>query len=287
MIPPRKDLAPLFDDVATSITFLFEQGILYERPTCGRCRRPMTRNETRWRCTRSACRGPTKSIFHGSFFEQARLGPNQVLELAYYWICGVPSGALTTITGYSSATIAGYLRYLRELVAFNVKDTQGQIGGPGVVVEIDEAKFGKRKYNRGHRVEGAWVFGGVERTAERRVFAMVVPDRTADTLLTAIRERIHPESIIHSDMWRGYAGISSRLGMEHHTVNHSQNFLDPDTGVHTNTIEGTWNGLKIGIPIRHRTQDLLDDQLLVRIWRRDNVGNEWDAFLECLRNTAY
>ena len=38
-----------------------------------------------------------------------------------------------------------------------------QIGGPGKVVEIDESKFGRRKYNRGRYQEGHWVFGGVER----------------------------------------------------------------------------------------------------------------------------
>ena len=39
-----------------------------------------------------------------------------------------------------------------------------QIEGAEVIVGIAETKLGKRKYNRVHRVEGAWVFGGVERT---------------------------------------------------------------------------------------------------------------------------
>ncbi|KAG2196834.1 hypothetical protein INT46_001751 [Mucor plumbeus] len=35
-----------------------------------------------------------------------------------------------------------------------------------------------------------------------------------------------------------------KKGYKHMTVNHSKNFKDPVTGVHTNTIEGRWNGLK-------------------------------------------
>ena len=34
-----------------------------------------------------------------------------------------------------------------------------KIGGKDVVVEIDESKFGKRKYIVGHRVTWGWVFG--------------------------------------------------------------------------------------------------------------------------------
>ena len=31
------------------------------------------------------------------------------------------------------------------------------IGGSGIIVEIDESKFGKRKYYRAHHVDGVWV----------------------------------------------------------------------------------------------------------------------------------
>ena len=49
-------------------------------------------------------------------------------------------------------------------MAQNLAKNPYKIGGPGIVVELDESKFGKRKDNRGKKVKGAWVFGGVERT---------------------------------------------------------------------------------------------------------------------------
>ena len=36
---------------------------------------------------------------------------------------------------------------------------QGKIGGRGKIIQLDESKFGKRKFNRGRRVEGHWVLG--------------------------------------------------------------------------------------------------------------------------------
>jgi transposase-like protein len=161
------------------------------------------------------------------------------------------------------------------------------IGGEGIIVEIDESKFGKRKYHRGHRVEGAWVFGGVERAPEKRTFVQVVEDRSERTLLQAIRENIHPGSIIHSDMWRGYSGIWRHLNMVHRTVNHSEGFKDPETGVHTNTIEGVWNGFKLATPPRNRVKESLSGHLWAIIWRKENKDNLWEGFLECLKDTAY
>lgn len=48
-----------------------------------------------------------------------------------------------------------------------------KIGGPGIIVEIDEMKFGKKKYNRGHQVIGSWIIGGVERIDEKNFFCNI------------------------------------------------------------------------------------------------------------------
>ncbi|KAG1127369.1 hypothetical protein G6F38_013689 [Rhizopus arrhizus] len=61
------------------------------------------------------------------------------------------------------------------------------------------------------------------------------------------------------DCWKGYKGIDSdpsrNLIVE--TVNHSKTFRDPKTGACTNTIEGTWNGIKRGVTSRHRTASMM------------------------------
>jgi hypothetical protein len=73
-----------------------------------------------------------------------------------------------------------------------------------IIVEIDETKLGKRKYHRGHWVEGVWVIAGVERTGEKRFFAVEVADRTAETIKEILDEYILPGSIIYTDCWKSY-----------------------------------------------------------------------------------
>ena len=42
--------------------------------------------------------------------------------------------------------------------------------GSGVIVQVDECKYRKRKYSRGHIFEGIRILGGVEITHEKNVF---------------------------------------------------------------------------------------------------------------------
>src|SRR3982750_3733849 len=120
------------------------------------------------------------------------------------------------------------------------------LGGEEIIVEIDESKFGKRKYNRGHRVDGQWIVGGFER-GTGRLFLVAVENRTKETLLSVIKQWVKPGTTIYTDYWKSYDCLGDE-GFHHLKVNHSINFVDTVSGAHTNSIEGSWRHAKQFIP---------------------------------------
>jgi len=167
---------------------------------------------------------------------------------------------------------------LREvsLSAFDkLYQEKGQIGGVGRIVEIDESKFGKRKYNRGKHVEGSWLFGMIdidtfENPAPEGNFRLeICPDNKRDenTLLPLILKHMAPGTTIYSDCWGAYNHLEE-YGCIHLTVNHSVHYKDPVTGVHTNNIESNWRLLKRAL--QGSQKELLADHLCeYLLWRRE------------------
>uniref|UniRef100_A0A1X7T5Q5 ISXO2-like transposase domain-containing protein n=1 Tax=Amphimedon queenslandica TaxID=400682 RepID=A0A1X7T5Q5_AMPQE len=89
----------------------------------------------------------------------------------------------------SNSTIVAWCYFARE-VGLTVLERDSQPpGGPGEVVEIDKSKFDKRKFNRGLRVDGQWVIGGIER-GSKRCFMVTVQDRSVATLIPLIKKHI-------------------------------------------------------------------------------------------------
>jgi len=113
-----------------------------------------------------------------------------------------------------------------------------KIGGRNKTIEIDENKFGRRKYHRGHPVKGQWVFDVVERESGK-MFLVPVQDRTAAILKAVMDAWIEPGTTVISDCWGAYRDLDAQ-GYTHRTVNHSNDFVDQRSGAHTNTIESTW-----------------------------------------------
>jgi transposase-like protein len=277
----------LFDE-QKCIKFLFENDILYKPKSCSHCDSSLYYEHKRklYRCNNRQCY-KSVSIYKDSFFANSHLKCSDVMLIGYLWLCKCNYSSIKKMTGHSSNTITSYMKYFRELVISTLEDDNHIIGGEGVIVEFDESKFGHNKYNRGRYISGVWVVGGIERTVEKRCFVQVVQNRTAETLHDIISRHVAPGSIVHTDLWRGYIGISELNNITHGTVNHSQNFVDPNTGVHTNTIEGLWNGIKLNISPRNRTKDAVTNHLLEFIWRKKNKNDPWGGFLHALRTTGY
>lgn len=251
--------------------------------TCGNTATLRT-NRKKFRCTKAECRKEW-SCLHGTFFSRSKLSVHKILFLSYHWLAGATHDYLCTIGGFATHTVTDFFGHLRQLVSDSLEEDDCIIGGDGIRVELDESKFGKRKYNRGHRVDGVWVFGGVEKTEERKVFLGIVERRDAYTLRCLILKHVRRGSIVITDFWRGYLGLEE-LGYVHLRVNHSETFVDDVSGACTNTIEGTWSAVKRMVPIRNRTEDC-GDNLWEFIWRRRAGSDLWKGLLDALGKVSY
>ncbi|PJK08269.1 IS1595 family transposase [Lysobacteraceae bacterium NML95-0200] len=111
-------------------------------------------------------------------------------------------------------------------------------------LEADESYFGPKRI-RGKRGRGAGgktiVFGLLKRGD--CVYTEIVPNASKATLQAIIRGKVDPNSIIHTDGWRGYDGLVD-LGLEKHfRVNHGNNEFVKGAR-HVNGIESFWSYAK-------------------------------------------
>lgn len=178
----------------------------------------------------------------GTFFENSKLSIFQILGFVNLWVDAVPLKVICCQLEIDRSAAVNWSSFCREVVLDAFIANPMKLGGPGKIVEIDESKFGKRKYHRGHHVEGQWVFGGYER-GSGRVFMIAVEKRDANTLIPIIQQWIEPGTTIISDFWKAYDCLNL-AGFKHLKVNHSLHFKDPETGAHTNAIESSWRAAK-------------------------------------------
>ena len=184
------------------------------------------------------------------------------------------------VTG--TETVCDYFNYCREICYNIVADnTEDSIGGEGKIVEIDESKFGKTKNGVGRQIQGQWVFGGICRE-DRKIFLETVATRDSDTLIPIIKSRIRPGSTIISDCWSSYTCLQREEIFKHLTVNHSYNFVDPESGAHTQNIENLWWQIKRSLPSTHCSKSDFWKHLAEYMWRT-MIHPDADKFMSFLQ----
>ena len=134
-----------------------------------------------------------------------------------------------------------------------------------------------------------WVFGLVDTSHQPALGYMeVVNRRDAHTLLPIIQAHTAAGSIIHSDQWVAYRQVQ-QLGnvAAHGVVNHSVDFVDPVTGVHTQHVESYWNRVKTKLKrIRRCHASQLSSYLDEFLWRERHGTSAGEAWLNILADIA-
>lgn len=128
------------------------------------------------RCTWRACR-KSLFIFYNMPFEGTRLSVEIVCEIIKIWREKIEITSISAMLEINRKSVEKVIEKLHSGLEESYDNTPSVIGEPGIIVEIDESKFGKFKYNRGHKVDVVWAFGIVERTPERRIVLVKVDDR--------------------------------------------------------------------------------------------------------------
>jgi transposase-like protein len=220
------------------------------------------------RCSNYKCRR-RHSIWRGTFLESSRVELRVFLRLLYCWINKFTNKQTIKETRFSQTTVCKWFHNFRLACGTILMEESEVIGGPGKVVEIDEAKFFKRKYNRGRRKSNeGWVLGGIERGEGGGCFLVWVPNRSKETLVPIIKKYVRPGTTVYTDCWKSYSKLSEE-GFDHAMVNHSVEFVSSaDENIHTNKIEGTWKHAKRSIPETGTSRRMLESYLLAFMYRK-------------------
>lgn len=120
------------------------------------------------------------------------------------------------------------------------------------IVEVDETYLGgswknKRRSTRakgskrGRGTSKQAVFGILCRNG--KVWAEVVPNVEANTLLPLLRKRVMTGTVVCSDTFTSYTGIAAK-GYVHRLVRHELQEYSDGQGTHINGLEGFWGYLK-------------------------------------------
>ena len=176
--------------------------------------------------------------------KHCKISRYRLLKIVECFCIDIDATKTSQLLKLNRKTVNRYFNIFRNLIAEHQRSEKAKFIG---VVEVDESYFGPSRLRgrpgprkRGRATLKQPVFGIYER--QGRVYTELIPNCSAKTLQAIIRGRVSPESIIHTDSWRGYDGLVDVGFDKHFRVNKNQHFAS--RGVHINGIEAFWSYTK-------------------------------------------
>jgi transposase len=219
---------------------------------------------------------------------------HQWATLLRWHVRGLSSQAIAVETGLHRQRVLRALTVLRHAMAREIPPVfRG-------TVEVDETYVGgtwknKRRRQRaggtkrGRGTSKTPVFGILCRGGQ--VWAQVVPDVKARTLLPLLRRRVRRGSVVCSDTWDSYTGVAAK-GYVHRLVEHGKGEFSDRHGTHINGLEGFWGYLKRRLAAKGGIRrPRLPLYLAEYVWRYNHrrlpVDQQVQRLMALLRNRAH
>ncbi|KAI5151650.1 hypothetical protein ENBRE01_2286 [Enteropsectra breve] len=159
-------------------------------------------------------------------------------------------------------------------------------GGPGMIVQVDETMlYHAVKNHRGRSLfnkTDALVIVELNRRVNR-VFACIIPDKRAKTMIHIILSQVASNSKIYTDEHKSYGKLGEFFA-EHCTVCHNYEFINKLTVVNTQAVETINNLIKLEIKRRQGIKTTCRANYLKKFcFKWNNKDALWDALLELIK----
>lgn len=280
-----------------TLQWLRDVGLIPTERYCLKHKKKMHLYESRLCCGEFVCQKKGKynhsaTVAENTWFERCHTSPTTCVLITYCFSVNfsfeqtLRESSILEGQSVSRETVADRFSFCREVCLLGLDeefDQEGKIGGDGIVVEVDECKIGRRKFQRGRVVEGSWILGMIERGHSEKYRLEICPDNKRDsiTLIDLIKKHVAIGTTIHSDCWKGYFDLKLH-GYHHDTVNHSEEFVNSQTGAHTQNIESSWRYMRRFLSRGGVHKDTLADHLSEFLWRRRVKKLKRDPFKQLI-----
>jgi hypothetical protein len=161
-LPKYDDLHGIFQNEAAAVKFIIDNGLvdfLDNRAFCPHCKAVVKCSfKKKWpessaqgavlprHCKTLKCRYNHEiSLFANTLFAK-HVPTHKILHVIYLFLQKSPQRMIESMTGLARKTVSWLLKNLREACEksyFHDLEEGEQVGGPGIIVQIDEAKYGK------------------------------------------------------------------------------------------------------------------------------------------------
>ena len=150
------DVLPCLQNIEICIHKLKQLGLLNRDQRCPNCqgmsfwtKYSKSKDGWAWKCQTKLCHNYKNyiSIRKGSFFANSNIPLPKWLHLMYLWATKASNKQTQLQTGLSNHTIIDAFACLREICGRYLQENPIQLGGPGIIVQVDESQFShKPKY---------------------------------------------------------------------------------------------------------------------------------------------